>query len=97
MFVEILHNSQENACARASFLIKLQTKAYNFNEKRNSGQVFSCELCKVSKNRFFTEYLRAAASEPIELAFQLCKASFNLTVFSTLFVCDHHFVQYGFK
>ena len=54
-------------------------------------------LAQIFKNRFFTEYLRLTASETIELAFQLCKASFDLIVFYTLFVCDHHFVQYGFR
>ena len=38
-------NSQESACARVSFLMKLQV----------SSQVFSCEFCKYFKNTFFTE------------------------------------------
>ena len=42
VFLEILQNSQENTCARVSFLIKLQTSA----------QVFSCEFCEISKNPF---------------------------------------------
>ena len=33
-FLEILQNSQENSCDRASFLIKLQTEACNFIKKR---------------------------------------------------------------
>ena len=37
-FLEISENSQENTCARASFLIK--------------AQVFSCEFCEISKNTF---------------------------------------------
>ena len=40
--LEISQNSQENTCARVSFLIKLQTLA----------QVFSCEFCEISKNTF---------------------------------------------
>ena len=48
-------NSQENTCARVSFLIKLQ-------EKEILAQVFSCEFCDISKNTFFTEYLLATAS-----------------------------------
>ena len=43
VFLEISQNSQENTCARASFLIKLQALA----------QVFSCEFCEISKNTFF--------------------------------------------
>ena len=42
VFKEISQNSQENTCARVSFLIKLQTLA----------QVFSCEFCEISKNTF---------------------------------------------
>ena len=37
-----LQNSQENTCARVSFLIKL----------------FSCEFCEIFKNIFLTEHLR---------------------------------------
>ena len=52
MFLEILQNSQKNTCARVSFLIKKETLA----------QVFSCELCKISKNTSFTAHLRTTAS-----------------------------------
>ena len=38
VFLEIWQNSQENTCARVSFLIKLP--------------VFSCEFCEISKNTF---------------------------------------------
>ena len=31
-------------------------------QKEALAQVFSCELCKSSKNTFFTEHLRATAS-----------------------------------
>ena len=50
VFLEILQNSQENTCARDSFLIKLQ--AY-FIKKESLAQVFSFEFCEVSKNTFF--------------------------------------------
>ena len=33
MFYKISQNSQENTCARVSFLIKLQTESCNFNKK----------------------------------------------------------------
>ena len=48
--------SQENTCARVSFLI-------NFIKKETLAQVFSCEIFEISKNTFFTEYLRPTASE----------------------------------
>ena len=42
VFLEISQNSQENICARASFLIKTDTLA----------QVFSCEFCEICNNTF---------------------------------------------
>ena len=47
VFLDISPNSQENTCARASFLIKLTLT-----------QVFSCEFCKISKITLSTEQLR---------------------------------------
>ena len=41
--LEISQNSQENSCAKVSFLVKLQAEA---------SQVFSCEFCEISKNTF---------------------------------------------
>ena len=57
VFLEILQNSQENNCARVSFLPKLQ-----FYQKRISGTGVSLEFRKISKNIFFTEHLRTTAS-----------------------------------
>ena len=48
--------------ARASFLIKLQTSAFNFIKKETLAKVFSCEFCEISNNTSFTERLRATAS-----------------------------------
>ena len=42
MLLEILQNPQENACARASFIIKFQA----------SGYVFSCEFYEIANNTF---------------------------------------------
>ena len=55
IFLENSQNSQENTCARVSFLIKLQT--FRFIRKQTLAQVFSCEFCEFSKNTFFTEHL----------------------------------------
>ena len=52
-FSEISQNSQENTCARVSFLIKFQAQACNFIKKETLTQVFSCQLCKIFKNTFF--------------------------------------------
>ena len=62
MFLEISQNSQENPCARVSFLIKLQALSLQPYYKEALKQVFSCEFCKNSKITFFTEHLRATAS-----------------------------------
>ena len=43
VFLKISQNSQENTCARVSFLIKLQALG-------TLAQVFSCEFCEISKN-----------------------------------------------
>ena len=56
VFLEILQKSQENTCARVSFLIK-------FIKKETLAQVSYCEFCETSKNNFFTEQLWTAASE----------------------------------
>ena len=37
--------------------------AWNFIKKETLAQVFSCEICEISKNTFFTERLRRTASE----------------------------------
>ena len=38
---------------------------YNFIKKETLAQVFSCEICVISKNTFFTEHLWAIASGSI--------------------------------
>ena len=59
VFLEISQNSQENNCARLSFLIELQA----WDCKETLAEMFSSEMCKISKNIFFTEHLRTTASE----------------------------------
>ena len=55
-FLEILQNSQENPCARVSFIIKLPA----------SGHVFSCEFCKISKNTFSYSTPPVAVSDAMQ-------------------------------
>ena len=57
VFLEISLISQENTCARVSFLIKLQTSSLQLIKKETPAQVFSHEFSEVSKNTFFTENL----------------------------------------
>ena len=53
LFLEISQNSQENTCVRVSILIKKETLA----------QVFSDEICEISKNAFSYRTLPMAASK----------------------------------
>ena len=48
VLLKISQNSQENSCARVSFLNFIK----NFIKKETLVQVFSCEFCKFSKNTF---------------------------------------------
>ena len=58
MFLEISKNSQENICARVTFLIKLQVAPAQI-----PAQMFSCEFCEISHNtRNFSRTLWTAAS-----------------------------------
>ena len=57
MFLEILQNSQENSCARVSFLKKIQTETCNFIKKKTLAQVFSCEFCEILRTPFCIEHL----------------------------------------
>ena len=47
LFLGIFQHSQENTCARVSFLIKLQAW-----KKETLAQMFSCEFCRNCKNAF---------------------------------------------
>ena len=47
----------EKHLCQSLFLIKLLPEANNFINIQNLAQVFSCELCEIFKNTFFTEHL----------------------------------------
>ena len=57
VILEISQNSQENTCARVSFLIKLQA-----SDLLILGNKISDEFREISKDAFFTEHLRPTAS-----------------------------------
>ena len=59
-FLKISKKSQENTCARVSFLIKLQ--ASGFYWKKDSGTGVSCEFCEISQNIFSYRAPPVAAS-----------------------------------
>ena len=47
LFLEISQNSQENTCARVSFLIKLQASTCNFIKKKTGTGVLHIQLSLV--------------------------------------------------
>ena len=56
VLLEISQNSQENTCARVSFLIKFEGEACNFIKKESLTQLFSSEFWEISKKTFFIEH-----------------------------------------
>ena len=73
VFLKILENSQQSACARAFFLIKLQAETCNFIKNETLTQVSSYEFCKIFENTFFKEHLWTTTSVSLTLPHQLCK------------------------
>ena len=55
VFIKISQNSQENTCARVTFLIKCI-------KKETLAEVFSCEFCETFKNTSFYRATLVAAS-----------------------------------
>ena len=53
----------EKHLCQSLFFKKLQASACNFIKKETLAQVFSCEICEIFKNIYFTEYPRTTASE----------------------------------
>ena len=98
VFLEISQNSQENTCARVSFLIKLQNKpATLFLKKETLAQEFSYEFCEISKNTFFTERLCTTASDHfchhVGTSWSNCNCIANLERFFRGH-CSEYFLQY---
>ena len=56
-------NSQENACARASFLINSQAWGLQLFKKETLAHLFFCEFCEISKNKLFIKLLCMTASD----------------------------------
>ena len=53
MFLKISLNSQENACARITFFVKLQADTFNFTLKTFLAQLFFYEFRETLKNTLF--------------------------------------------
>ena len=62
MPLEIPQNSNENPCARVSFLIYVQVLGLQLYKKETLTQVFFCEFCEISKNAFLYRTFPVAAS-----------------------------------
>ena len=87
LFSEVLQNSQENACARVSFLIKLQAKTCSFIKKETLVQVFSCEFCKIS---YRTPPVAASVSCNVSLHYRHTNKSrkdFSISQLIIMFSC----------
>ena len=96
VFLNISQNSQENTCARVSFLIKFEAEACNFIKKETLAQVLSCEFCEISGNTYFTEHLRATAcifrNSQSQMLFKI-GALKNFTNFTGKQLCWHLFLM----
>ena len=57
VFLEILQNSQENTCARDSFLIKLQARPATLLKKSLWHRCFPVNFAKLLRTPFFIEHL----------------------------------------
>ena len=55
VFLKIWQNSQESICVGVNFFIKVV--GCNFIKKGIPTRLFTCEICEISKNTFFTEHL----------------------------------------
>ena len=52
--IGVSQNSLENTCVGVSFYQVTGSQAFNFIKKEIRTHVFSCELCEIFKNTFFT-------------------------------------------
>ena len=57
VLLEILQNSQENICARVSFLIKLQARPATLLKKRLWHRCFPVNFVKILRTPFYIEHL----------------------------------------
>ena len=79
LFLKISKNSQENTCARVSFLIKLQAGTCNFIIKETLAQLFSCEFLTNFKDNFFYRHLRVTSTGCADLTLSILLLSFPQT------------------
>ena len=75
LFWKILYNLQEDTCAGGS--------SWTIKQKVTLTQVFSCKVCEIFKNTFFTEHLRVIAFENSILA-SCIPSYFTMTILKKL-------------
>ena len=57
----------------------------NFIKKETLAQLFSCEFCQISKSTFFTEHLKATASDMISRVFNILLRRLKIAIFVKIF------------
>ena len=82
MFLKISQNSQENACARASFLIKLHVQACNFIKKDTlvPHKCFLVNFAILLRTPFFKEHLWWLLLLPLQWQLQTVEDTFKSTM-----------------
>ena len=81
--LEISQNSQENTCARVSFLLKLKKRKKEILTQETLTQAFSCEFCEISKNTYFHR-------TPLVAAFDKDYMSSKAAIFSNISSTNKH-------
>ena len=84
VFLKISQNSQENTCARVSFLLKLQAFC-DLTRKEILAQVFSCEFCEICKNTYFYRTPLVAASVQMKLKIKFSDWQWSFTLYIIMF------------
>ena len=84
MMLKISQHSQENTCARVSFLIKMQA-ACNFIKKETLAQMFFCEFCKISKNTSSGYFCRCCSTPFFAVLSLSAKNPLSFNTFSAFF------------
>ena len=86
-FLKFSQNSQENSCARASFLMKLQTSD-NFIQKGALAHLLSYEFCEIFMNTFFIDHIRWLLFEYVFICIIFCQVLIIFSLFSIVSVAD---------
>ena len=78
VFLEITRNSQQNTCARVSFLINLQSEAANLLRKILWHRCFPVNCAKFLRTPFFIEHIPLNTRLP-QMWVEICAFCFQIT------------------